>query len=72
MNSNNWLSFPLSPTHSSLPPHLHTAQSHNFNLGVVHDNMDTPFPNQGRFTTLFCLCSFSHDVRTIHMARTTN
>ncbi|KAK1435175.1 hypothetical protein QVD17_00936 [Tagetes erecta] len=46
MNSNNWLSFPLSPTHSSLPPHLHTAQSHNFNLGLVHDNIDTPFPNQ--------------------------
>ncbi|KVH96963.1 hypothetical protein Ccrd_000943 [Cynara cardunculus var. scolymus] len=47
MNSNNWLSFPLSPTHLSLPPHLHTAQkSHNFSLGLVHDNMDTPFPNQ--------------------------
>ncbi|KAJ9555394.1 hypothetical protein OSB04_010008 [Centaurea solstitialis] len=46
MNSNNWLSFPLSPTHSSLPPHLHTSQSHNFSLGLVHDNMDTPFPNQ--------------------------
>ncbi|XP_076926791.1 AP2-like ethylene-responsive transcription factor PLT2 [Bidens hawaiensis] len=46
MNSNNWLSFPLSPTHSSLPPHLHTAQSHSFSLGLVHDNIDTPFPNQ--------------------------
>ncbi|KAK9072581.1 hypothetical protein SSX86_009016 [Deinandra increscens subsp. villosa] len=46
MNSNNWLSFPLSPTHSSLPPHLHTSQSHNFSLGLVHDNIDTPFPNQ--------------------------
>ncbi|KAL7594242.1 AP2-like ethylene-responsive transcription factor PLT2 [Lactuca sativa] len=45
MNSNNWLSFPLSPTHSSLPPHL-TTQSHNFSLGLVHDNIDTPFPNQ--------------------------
>ncbi|KAL4591454.1 hypothetical protein LXL04_004420 [Taraxacum kok-saghyz] len=46
MNSNNWLSFPLSPTHSSLQSHLQTAQSHNFSLGLVHDNMDTPFPNQ--------------------------
>ncbi|XP_071698660.1 AP2-like ethylene-responsive transcription factor PLT2 [Rutidosis leptorrhynchoides] len=46
MNSNNWLSFPLSPTHSSLPPHLHNTQSHNFSLGLVHDNMDTPFQNQ--------------------------
>ncbi|KAM0002183.1 putative transcription factor AP2-EREBP family [Helianthus debilis subsp. tardiflorus] len=39
MNSNNWLSFPLSPTHSSLPPH-------NFSLGLVHENIDTPFSNQ--------------------------
>ncbi|KAL0435440.1 UNVERIFIED_CONTAM: AP2-like ethylene-responsive transcription factor PLT2 [Sesamum radiatum] len=34
MNSNNWLSFPLSPTHPSLPPHLQTPQSHHhFSLG---------------------------------------
>nr|UOI87855.1 AP2-like ethylene-responsive transcription factor [Fraxinus mandshurica] len=46
MNSNNWLSFPLSPTHSSLPPHLQTAQSHQFSLGLVNDNIDTPLHNQ--------------------------
>ncbi|KAL4292459.1 hypothetical protein HN51_042783 [Arachis hypogaea] len=35
MNSNNWLSFPLSPTHSSLPP-----------LGtLVNDNIDNSFQN---------------------------
>ncbi|KAL2557184.1 AP2-like ethylene-responsive transcription factor PLT2 [Forsythia ovata] len=45
-NSNNWLSFPLSPTHSSLPPHLQAAQSHQFSLGLVNDNIDTPFPAQ--------------------------
>ncbi|XP_059669630.1 AP2-like ethylene-responsive transcription factor PLT2 [Cornus florida] len=46
MNSNNWLSFPLSPTHSSLPPHLHTSQSHHFSLGLVSDNIDNPFQTQ--------------------------
>nr|QNI23756.1 AP2/ERF transcription factor [Camptotheca acuminata] len=46
MNSNNWLSFPLSPTHSSLPAHLHTSQSHNFSLGLVSDNVDNPFQSQ--------------------------
>ncbi|CAI9770584.1 unnamed protein product [Fraxinus pennsylvanica] len=46
MNSNNWLSFPLSPSHSSLPPHLQTAQSHQFSLGLVNDNIDTPLHNQ--------------------------
>uniref|UniRef100_A0A803PT46 AP2-like ethylene-responsive transcription factor PLT2 n=1 Tax=Cannabis sativa TaxID=3483 RepID=A0A803PT46_CANSA len=39
MNTNNWLSFPLSPTHASLP-------SHQFTLGLVNDNMDNPFQNQ--------------------------
>ncbi|MED6169899.1 hypothetical protein PIB30_025465 [Stylosanthes scabra] len=40
MNSNNWLSFPLSPTHSSLPPH------HQFSLGtLVNDNIDNSFQN---------------------------
>ncbi|GAV76737.1 AP2 domain-containing protein [Cephalotus follicularis] len=43
MNTNNWLSFPLSPTHSSLPPHLQTTQPHQFSLGLVHDNIDNPF-----------------------------
>ena len=46
MNSNNWLSFPLSPTHTSLPSHLHATQSHQFSLGLVNDNMDNPFQNQ--------------------------
>ncbi|KAK4358960.1 hypothetical protein RND71_021189 [Anisodus tanguticus] len=46
MNSNNWLSFPLSPTHSSLPPHLQTAQSHHFSLGLVNETIDNPFQNQ--------------------------
>ncbi|KAL3529838.1 hypothetical protein ACH5RR_009160 [Cinchona calisaya] len=47
MNSNNWLSFPLSPTHSSLPAHLQTAhQSHHFSLGLVNENIDNPFQNQ--------------------------
>ncbi|KAL5832026.1 hypothetical protein ACOSQ4_017380 [Xanthoceras sorbifolium] len=46
MNSNNWLSFPLSPTHPSLPAHLNTSQSHQFNLGLVNDNMDNPFQIQ--------------------------
>ncbi|XP_022892525.1 AP2-like ethylene-responsive transcription factor PLT2 [Olea europaea var. sylvestris] len=46
MNSNNWLSFPLSPTHSSIPPHLQGAQSHQFSLGLVNDNIDSPFPAQ--------------------------
>ncbi|KAK8683182.1 hypothetical protein V6N13_039248 [Hibiscus sabdariffa] len=44
MNSNNWLSFPLSPTNSSMPTHLHSSQPHHqFNLGLVNDNMENPF-----------------------------
>ncbi|KAF8092607.1 hypothetical protein N665_0408s0004 [Sinapis alba] len=46
MNSNNWLAFPLSPTHSSLPPHIHSSQTSPFNIGLVNDNMDNPFQNQ--------------------------
>ncbi|PSR86843.1 AP2-like ethylene-responsive transcription factor [Actinidia chinensis var. chinensis] len=46
MNSNNWLSFPLSPTHSSLPPSLHASQSHHFSLESVTNNMDNPFQTQ--------------------------
>ncbi|EOY32584.1 AP2 domain-containing transcription factor [Theobroma cacao] len=46
MNSNNWLSFPLSPTNSSLPTHLHPSQSHQFNLGLVNDNVENPFQAQ--------------------------
>ncbi|PHU03039.1 AP2-like ethylene-responsive transcription factor PLT1 [Capsicum chinense] len=46
MNSNNWLSFPLSPTHSSLPPHLQTTQSHHFSLGLVNETIDNPFQSQ--------------------------
>lgn len=48
MNSNNWLSFPLSPTHSSLPSQLHPSHSHQFSLGLVNDSMDNPFQNQGK------------------------
>lgn len=47
MNSNNWLSFPLSPTNSSLPLNLHASQAHQFSLGLVNDNMETPFQSQG-------------------------
>ncbi|CAN8258617.1 unnamed protein product [Cochlearia groenlandica] len=39
MNTNNWLGFPLSPNHSSLPPH-------EYNLGLVSDNMENPFQTQ--------------------------
>ncbi|GLT82209.1 hypothetical protein SLE2022_006140 [Rubroshorea leprosula] len=46
MNSNNWLSFPLSPTHPSLPTHMHSSQSHQFNLGLVNDSMEHPFQTQ--------------------------
>ncbi|XVF04675.1 hypothetical protein REPUB_Repub05bG0105300 [Reevesia pubescens] len=47
MNSNNWLSFPLSPTNSSLPTHLHSSQSHQFNLGLVNDStIENPFQAQ--------------------------
>ncbi|XP_028779992.1 AP2-like ethylene-responsive transcription factor PLT1 isoform X1 [Neltuma alba] len=45
MNSNNWLSFPLSPTQSSLPPQLQATQSHQFSLGLVNDSMENPFQN---------------------------
>ncbi|GER38334.1 AP2-like ethylene-responsive transcription factor [Striga asiatica] len=41
MNSSNWLSFPLSPAHPSLP-----HQPHHFSLGLVSDNIETPFQNQ--------------------------
>ncbi|KAG4385264.1 hypothetical protein GLYMA_12G056300v4 [Glycine max] len=44
--NNNWLSFPLSPTHSSLPAHdLQATQYHQFSLGLVNENMDNPFQN---------------------------
>nr|XP_004295184.2 PREDICTED: AP2-like ethylene-responsive transcription factor PLT2 isoform X4 [Fragaria vesca subsp. vesca] len=46
MNSNNWLSFPLSPTNSSLPSQLHPSHSHQFSLGLVSDSMENPFQNQ--------------------------
>ncbi|WZZ61248.1 hypothetical protein YC2023_061355 [Brassica napus] len=39
MNSNNWLGFPLSLNHSSLPPH-------EYNIGLVSDHMDNPFQTQ--------------------------
>ncbi|MED6183006.1 hypothetical protein PIB30_033913 [Stylosanthes scabra] len=37
-SNNNWLSFPLSPTH---PP----PQYHQFPLGFVNDTMESPFQN---------------------------
>ncbi|KAE9620461.1 putative transcription factor AP2-EREBP family [Lupinus albus] len=44
MNSNNWLSFPHSPPHSTLPTHdLQATQYHQFSLGLVNENMDNPF-----------------------------
>ncbi|KAI4382129.1 hypothetical protein MLD38_008130 [Melastoma candidum] len=46
MNSNNWLSFPLSPSHSSLQPNIHTPQSHHFSLGLVNETLENPFQNQ--------------------------
>lgn len=55
MNSNNWLSFPLSPTHSSLPAHLQTTPSHHFSLGLVNDHMENPFQTQGIFAFIFFL-----------------
>ena len=58
MNSNNWLSFPLSPTHSSLPAHLQTSQSHHFSRGLVNDNMDNPFQSQGTFFSSLSSSSF--------------
>ncbi|KAL6564686.1 AP2-like ethylene-responsive transcription factor plt2 [Orobanche minor] len=39
MNSNSWLSFPLSPTHPSLP-------HHHFSLGLVNDSIENPYQNQ--------------------------
>ncbi|XP_011037837.1 PREDICTED: AP2-like ethylene-responsive transcription factor PLT2 [Populus euphratica] len=46
MNSNNWLSFPLSPTHPTLPAHLHASHPHQFSLGLVNDSMENPFQTQ--------------------------
>ncbi|XP_074293873.1 AP2-like ethylene-responsive transcription factor PLT2 [Silene latifolia] len=47
MNSNNnWLSFPLSPTHSPIPSHLQDANSEphqHFSLGLDGDQIDNPF-----------------------------
>ncbi|RYR70177.1 hypothetical protein Ahy_A03g016688 [Arachis hypogaea] len=39
-NNNNWLSFPLSPTH-----HQATTQYHQFPLGFVNDTIENPFHN---------------------------
>ncbi|XP_065866568.1 AP2-like ethylene-responsive transcription factor PLT2 [Euphorbia lathyris] len=46
MNSNNWLSFPLSPTHPSLQTHLHTSHPQHFSLGLVSESMENPFQTQ--------------------------
>lgn len=51
--NNNWLSFPLSPTHSSLPAHdLQATQYHQFSLGLVNENMENPFQNHGNLLSL--------------------
>lgn len=47
VNSNNWLSFPLSPNQSSLQANLQASQSHQFSLGLVNEPMNNPFQNQG-------------------------
>lgn len=48
MNSNNWLSFPLSPSH---PAHMSSQtsqdQGHHFSLGLINDNLDNSFQTQG-------------------------
>ncbi|OWM69207.1 hypothetical protein CDL15_Pgr025394 [Punica granatum] len=46
VNSNNWLSFPLSPNQSSLQANLQASQSHQFSLGLVNEPMDSPFQTQ--------------------------
>ncbi|KAL9233647.1 hypothetical protein vseg_008615 [Gypsophila vaccaria] len=46
MNSNNWLSFPLSPTNSPITSHLQSTNSEthqHFSLGLVSDHIDNPF-----------------------------
>ncbi|XP_061355116.1 AP2-like ethylene-responsive transcription factor PLT1 [Gastrolobium bilobum] len=44
--NNNWLSFPLSPTHSSLPAHdIQAIPYHQFSLGLVNENIENPFQN---------------------------
>lgn len=63
--NNNWLSFPLSPSNSSLPANdLQATQYHHFPLGLVNENMENPFQNHGivfLFLTLkpmLCFMSF--------------
>ena len=59
MNTNNWLSFPLSPTHPSLQSHLQSndSQPHQqFSLGLVSDHIDNPFAQaQGNLMSYFHL-----------------
>jgi hypothetical protein len=54
--NNNWLSFPLSPSHPSLPSNdLQATQYHHFPLGLVNENIENPFQNHGiiSFLTIF-------------------
>ncbi|WVZ01876.1 hypothetical protein V8G54_022682 [Vigna mungo] len=55
--NNNWLSFPLSPTHSSLPSShdLQATQYHQFSLGLVNESMENPFQNHGDLLSLLSL-----------------
>ncbi|CAN1263700.1 AP2-like ethylene-responsive transcription factor PLT2 [Linum perenne] len=47
MNTNNWLSFPLSPTHDSTNLNNTSHHSQHFSLGLLNDNIDNPFQPQG-------------------------
>ncbi|CAN0902085.1 AP2-like ethylene-responsive transcription factor PLT2 [Linum grandiflorum] len=47
MNSNNWLSFPLSPTHDSTNLNTSHHSHQHFSLGLVNDSIDNPFQHQG-------------------------
>ncbi|KAF9597407.1 hypothetical protein IFM89_017753 [Coptis chinensis] len=49
MNFNNWLSFPLSPSHSSLPTNLDESpsDSHHFALGLFNEPMAPCLAQQG-------------------------
>ncbi|CAL1391122.1 unnamed protein product [Linum trigynum] len=54
MNSNNWLSFPLSPTHPTLQTHLQSSHhsGHHFSIGLVNDTMDNSFQSQGDWSLM--------------------
>ncbi|KAL9248390.1 hypothetical protein vseg_021715 [Gypsophila vaccaria] len=62
MNSNNWLSFPLSPTQSSIPSHIQTTNNsdethQHFSLGLVSDQLDNPFGQAQEWNLLNSHCN---------------